>query len=301
MSRNQTLYPRQILVRAGKYLLCGGAYFIGLILGGMAASLMGLPQPPMPDGVEPEAAALALALVSPVLAWALSLIAQELAGGWLARALTLSFLTYVAYTLNTVLDAALYVTAYASTSGFTTLSALAPSLFCGGAVALLFPPREPGLSFFAAWNQFFGRRSLGQWVGRFLLASISFMPIYLFFGLLADPFTGAYYRQELVGLRAPGWEEILPVLFARSLLFLLACLPVFIAWQQSGRSLLLRLGTTMFVLVGFLYMLIASWLPVSLRIAHSIEILADSFVYVGVLTWLLSVGNLPGRTLSDVA
>jgi hypothetical protein len=34
-----------------------------------------------------------------------------------------------------------------------------------------------------------------------------------------------YYRQELVGLTAPGWDQILPVLFVRSVLFLAASLP----------------------------------------------------------------------------
>jgi hypothetical protein len=190
--------------------------------------------------------------------------------------------------LNTVLDASVYMTAYASTSAFTTISAIVPSLCCGGAVALLFPPKEKGQSFVAAWKAFFSRRNPGQGLWRLLLASIAFRPIYLFFGLLVNPITGEYYRQNMFGLKAAGWDQILPVLFVRSLLFLLACLPIFIAWQKSERSLLLSLGTALFVLVGFLYMLIGYWLPLIVRIPHSIEILADSFVYAGVLTWLLA-------------
>jgi len=283
---------KQLLVNLGKLILCGLAYFIGLIIGGMVTAILHLPQPPMPEGVDQASAAIALLLVSPILALALVLIARNIAGGWLTRTLILSVLTYVAYTLNNVLDASLYIAAYASTSAFTSISAIAPSLFCGGAVALLFPPKEGGRSFFTAWKEFFSRRNPGQWLWRLLLASVAFMPVYLLFGLLVNPITGEYYRQNMYGLKTAGWDQILPILFLRSLLFLLACLPIFIAWQKSERSLLLSLGTAQFVLVGLLYMLISYWLPLFVRIPHSLEILADSFVYTGALTWLL-LGRLP--------
>lgn len=279
---------KQILVNFGKLIICGLAYYVGLILGGMVASFLHLSQPPMPEGADQATLAIAMLLVSPFLALALVLIARNIAGGWLARTLILSGLTYVAYTLNTVLDASLYVTTYASTSAFTTISAIVPSLFCGGAVAMLFPPTEKGQSFFTAWKAYYKQRTAGQWLWRLLLAVVAFMPIYIFFGLLVNPITGEYYRQNMYGLQAASWGQILPVLFLRSLLFMLACLPIFIAWQKSELSLLLSLGTSMFILVGLVYMLIGYWLPLSVRIPHSIEILADSFVYAGALTWLLA-------------
>lgn len=287
-----SMNAKQLLVNFGKLILCGLAYYVGLIFGGMVASFLQLSQPPMPEGADQASLAIAMLLVSPILALALALIARNIAGGWLARTIILSVLTYVAYTLNTVLDASLYVTAYASTSAFTTISAIVPSLFCGGAVALLFPPIDKGQSFFAAWKAYFSQRATGQWLWRLLLAIVAFMPIYIFFGLLVNPITGDYYRQNMYGLQAASWEQILPVQFLRSLLFMLACFPVFIAWQKSVRSLFLSLGSTLFILVGLVYMLIGSWLPLSVRIPHSIEILADSFVYAGALTWLLA-GRVP--------
>jgi len=59
------------------------------------------------------------------------------------------------------------------------------------------------------------------------------------------------------GLNTAGWDQILPIQFVRSLLFLLACLPLFTAWQKAERNLLLNLGIAQFVLVGFLCMLIS--------------------------------------------
>ena len=66
-------------------------------------------------------------------------------------------------------------------------------------------------------------------------------------------------------------ERLLPVQFLRSLLFMLACLPVFIAWQGSARSLLLSLGAALFILVGFVYLLIGYWLPLSVMTSFLIR------------------------------
>ena len=59
------------------------------------------------------------------------------------------------------------------------------------------------------------------------------MPIYYFFGLLVIPFTIEYYRQGLFGLQIPSLDQLLLILFVRSVLFFLACLPILVAWQNS--------------------------------------------------------------------
>jgi hypothetical protein len=70
-------------------------------------------------------------------------------------------------------------------------------------------------------------------------------------------------------------------------LFLLACLPIILTWQKSELALFWRLGLALFFLVGFVIMLYATWLPLYVRIPHTLEILADEFVYAGALVWLL--------------
>ena len=72
----------------------------------------------------------------------------------------------------------------------------------------------------------------------------------------------------------------------RSLLFLLACLPVLILWDNSPRRLFWVLGLNLFLLVGGLNMLQAYWMPANLRIIHSLEILADELLYSAVLVIL---------------
>jgi hypothetical protein len=277
-----------LFINVGKLLLCGITLFVGLIVGGILASRLQLQPPPMPEGADATSAAAAFLLESPLFALALALVARGLAGGFLTRALILTLLSWIAYTLNTALDASLYVIGYASASGFQLLSFLVPSVFCGAAVAFLFPPDKCGSSFTAAWSKFFTGKPIMEWAWRIALGAVAFMPIYIVFGLLVTPFTEEYYQQNMYGLQMAGWDQILPVLFVRSLLFLLACLPVLVAWQKSTHSLFLNLGAALFVLVGFLYMLAAYWMPLSVRVPHSLEIFADEFVYAGVLVFLLA-------------
>jgi hypothetical protein len=114
------------------------------------------------------------------------------------------------------------------------------------------------------------------------------MPIYWVFGLIVLPFTEQYYRQNLFGLTMPTIEQLLPILFVRSLLFFAACLPILVLWQKSRWDLFWRLGVALYLLVGLIYMLTGTWLPLSIRVPHALEMLADEFVYAGVLVGLLA-------------
>lgn len=76
-------------------------------------------------------------------------------------------------------------------------------------------------------------------------------------------------------------------------LFLLACLPLLVMWQKSERALILSLGRALFLLVGLVPLLAGYWLPLIIRVTHSLEILADEFVYAWVLVKLLQKGRSP--------
>lgn len=277
---------KHVLVYVAKLIIGAVVLFVGTMVGGTVARAVGLPMPTLPAGMDAETAGLYLMLASPLLAFGLALIAPGLSGNFLVRAGVLSLLMWIAYTVNTQLEASIF-TAYATGFWFSVLSGLVAALFCGSAVALLFPAgsREP--STIAAVKEFFAHRSVGAWAWRLALGAVAFMPIYFGFGLLVVPFTSDYYRQNMFGLSMPTIDQILTILFVRSVLFLLACLPVVIWWQKSDRDLFWRLGLALFVLVGLVFMLISTWLPLYVRFPHSLEILADEFVYAGVLVLLL--------------
>lgn len=93
----------------------------------------------------------------------------------------------------------------------------------------------------------------------------------------------------------PTIDQLLPILFVRSLLFFLASLSVLVLWQESDLSLFWRLGLALFILVGFVYMLMSTWLPLYVRIPHTLEVLADEFAYAGVLVLLFARRNAPDK------
>jgi hypothetical protein len=291
---------RQILSYLWRLVVCGLAYVVGTFAGSMLAGLVGMQTPPLPQGTDAQTLMLSQLLTSPLLALALAILSPGMGGGFLARWLILSFLTWVTYSVNTLLEAAIFTTTGAATP-FTALIQLAGSLVCGAAVAALFHPQDPGRGFFAELRKFFARRTAMDWGWRLALAAVAFMPIYLFFGRLVVPFTYEYYQQELVGLTAPGWGQILPVLFVRSVLFLAAWLPVLVTWRTSRRGLVLSLGFALFVLVGALGLIGGYWMPVSMRLFHGLEILADSLVYSWVIVILLWARPKPEQSPKEQA
>ncbi len=277
---------KSVLNYLWKLPICGMAFSVGLMLGSIVATGMGLPTPDLPAGTEQATLAQYALLGSLLLALTLVSVSRGLSGGFVSRWLILSFLTWVAYGVNTYLEAAIFTTVSAA-SPFTVVMYFSASLLCGAAVAWLFPPETKGGDFFANVQAFFARRSAGAWAWRLLAAFLAFPLAYLAFGRLIAPFVTDYYRQQMSQLTLPGWDRILPVLFLRSLFFLLACLPVLIAWQKSNRRLFVTLGVALFMLVGGLNMLGAYWLPPVLRVLHSLEMFADEVVYAGALVVLL--------------
>ena len=283
---------RTALINLGKLLVAAVGYEFGVVLGGMLVTLIGLPAPNPPPGADMTAVARYMLYITPLFALALAVLAVNMKGGFLARWLSLAFLTWIAYTVNTQLEAAI-VSSYATGRAFAIVSGGVSALVGGAVVAWLFPARGSVEGAWESVKAFFARRAVGGWAWRLLLAAVGFMPIYFIFGLMVLPFTGAYYQEQMFGLAMPTFGQLIPTLFARSVLFLLAALPIIALWRGSRLSLFWRLGLSLFMLVGFNLMLIATWLPTYVRFPHTLEILADEFVYAGLLTVLLlpSGGN----------
>lgn len=268
----------------GKIILGGIAFYIGIILGSMLATLLGIGMPPMPPGVNQSTLMVYTLLGSFILAGMLGFVSLRLSGNFLTRWLILAFLTWIVYGVNTYLEAAIFTT---MTGPAIVIMYLVSSGLCAAVMAALFRPKEQDEGFLVRMKSFFAGRSVAEWGWRFLLAFLAFPVAYIVFGLMVQPFTYEFYVQQQMGLTAPGWDQILPVLMLRSFLFLLVVLPVLIAWKPSRRSLFITLGIVLFLLVGGLPMLSAIWYTPVVRIAHTLEILSDSFVHAGALVYLL--------------
>jgi hypothetical protein len=276
-----------LLTYGWKLAVCGLAFFVGITLGSMFAIGIGLPAPELPAGVEAATLNYYTLLGSLLLALALAQLSQGLSGGFVSRWLILSMLIWISHGMNNALEAAIFTTMSAAAS-FTLVMYLPAALLCSAAVTWLFPPAIPGAGFSAQLRSYFASRHSGAWAWRLLAAFLAFPIVYFSFGSLISPLVLDYYRQGIAELTVPGMDRLVPVLLLRSLLFLLVCLPVLIAWQQSNWRLFVTLGLALFMLVGGVNLLQAYWLPSMLRVVHSLEILVDELVYAGALVMLLA-------------
>jgi len=274
-----------------KLPLCGVAFLIGMVLSGAVLPLLGLESPAIPEGTDPNIILLWFLLGSLILAFALSFVSRGLQGGFLVRWLTMGVLAWAIGAVGMVLEAYYFMTtgavSSASSALFTVLNFLLPSLAVAALVALLFRPEDRGGRFPASLRSFFRARTVQEWSWRVLAAIVAFPVIYITFGELVLPLIGDYYAQGAYELALPSWSQIIPLQLARSVLFLLVCLPVLVMWRGPRRGLALSLGFAASVLVGFMSVITSYWFPWQMRLFHGLEILADSFVYAGVLVALL--------------
>ena len=269
-----------------KVPLCGLLFFIGFLPGNQLATWIGLPTPDMPIGADQAIVGQYTLLACLILALALAAVSRGLSGGFFSRWLILFFFTWIAYAVNNYFEAAIFSTMSAAAL-YSVVLFLPASLLCSAGVAWLFPPVMPGATFFAQARTFFAGRTLGNWTWRLGAAFLAFPLAYYLFGSLIAPIVLPYYQHGTNQLALPGWDQILPVLALRSLLFLLVCLQILIAWKLSNRSLFLTLGLALFILVGGIGMLEAYWLVPVLRVTHTLEIFTDEMVYAGALVLLL--------------
>lgn len=283
---------RTILFTVAKLILSALAFLIGTVLGGVVVGILKLPLPEMPAGVSADQTAAMLPLASLLLAVVLAIVSRGLRLRFLGRWLALGLLAWVAYALNTYLETFLVMPGVAQLS--LPVMNLVNCAVGSAVVAWLFPGGGAAVSLPAALRAFFEQRPAVEWTWRLLAAFAAFPAAYLVFGNLVLPFVGDYYTQQYAGLTAPTWGQLLPVLFLRSLLFLVVALPVLAAWRGSRGQLFWVLGLALFMLVGGIYMLQSFWLPPVMRVAHSLEILADSLVHAAALVFLL----VPPRSIA---
>jgi hypothetical protein len=283
---------RFVLSYLWKLPLCTLGFVTGFIMGGPLLAALNLEAPEMPAGADANTILIWIVLSSLIVAFVLSFIAQGIGGRLLSRWLILFSLIWGGSAVNMVIEASLFMTTSAVASSnsmlFTMLTYLLPSLLMAGALAWLFPPRKRGMGLVASLRVHFARRQGRDWIWRLPLAAIAFPLIYFTFGRLILPLVEDVYAQGLYEMQAPTWAELIPVQLARGVLFVAIALPVLATWQRSQRRLGWSLGMAFFVLLAFMSVFTAYWLPLGFRIIHGAEILADSLVYAWVVVLLLA-------------
>jgi len=272
--------PTGILVYIGKLIVSGIAFLVGTAVTVAILMPFHLHSLVLPAGASAGKSELRQIMLCPVLALGLAPLAAGLAGRYRARWQAIALLVFIILGVNTTIEAKFFTTSFAHGGElFVILMYAGAAAVFAAMVVGLFHPDVPTP---AVKEQ----RSPFGWAWRILLAVLAFPAIYFLFGMAVSPFVLAQYRAGVAGLVLPSLRVILPVEFVRSVLFLLASLPAILLWSRSRWGLVLALGWAHVVTNGLYGLLSAYWLPTVLRVAHSIEITFDSFVYALVIVML---------------
>lgn len=281
-----------------KAVLAGLLYVFGTMVSGALASALHVALPnftPAGVSVNPQAAFRAFLLGSPLLGISLLPLALGCSGKRLTRGLALAFLLFVTMGLNNAIELRIFTTFLVHGAKAFVASVVPPALLCGMALAFLIRQDSAGPSLTDRARSFFAAHSLASWSGRFLLAILAFPFVYFLFGSMVAPIVVPAYRAGNIGLVLPPVSTIFLTQIPRSAIFLLVSLPFFLLWTRSRASLIFSLGFFWFF-VGLFGLLMISWLPLPVRIAHLLEAAADSFAYAAALVFLL----LPRRRENTV-
>lgn len=268
-----------------RVVVCAIIYCFGTMAGGIALQKLGVPAPIMPEGITPERIAKILPLAALVFAAGLSPMARRIRGGFWLRWLVLVIFLYGANGINNSIEASVFT----KVGGFVSLSAynFAPLVFLAAALALLFAPSGKSVQS-SQHILVLSPRSPAQWLWRIAAAIVVFPVIYFIFGNIIGPFVIDYYKQGAFSLVLPSMAVVIRTQFIRSIIFLASVFPVIVLWHASRRQLIGWAGLGHYVTIGLSGMILAVWMPANMRIIHGLELLADSFVYIFVLTMLFT-------------
>lgn len=275
-----------------KSLVVALGYVVGTMIMGAVIQALRLPLPAIGSRVDPQQALIGTFLAGLVYGVVMGSLSVRLPIPTWQR---LTILFALAYGLNSVLNGleAVFFSTYVAPDQFITLlviglSQLAPA----GLAALLFAPQAVTTTLGRLVRNTLAARAPLSWIWRALLAGVLFVPVYLFFGSLIAPIVVPYYTEAAgTGLAVPGFGVMLPLEVVRGVLFILILFPLVAVFQGPRRRLWLWLGLVIAAFIGWAPLLGGSFLPLTLRLVHGLEITADSFVHAALIAWLLGVGH----------
>lgn len=274
--------------------ICWVAFAAALLLSGVISGILHLPAVPMPGNTPPQTMFLAQLVAGLVLVVGIFPLARGLAASAPLRAFAIGSFILLALGVNGMIEAKMFT--HFLDNGIAPASVFYAFLAILLGVAL-------GWSF-GSQQQAAGlpHRSWLAWIPRVAAVWFAWPVIYFFFGACVSPIVVPYYNAGIAGLRIPALSTILAVQLVRSVIFLAASLPFIALWKGSRRSLWLTLGLAHAFTVGLYGLVGATFLPMILRVSHSVEIACDSFAYAGLLVLLFAApaaANASARTIES--
>lgn len=260
--------------------VCWVAFVVSLLLSGVISGILHLPTVPMPGGTPVKTMFLAQLAAGAVLIVGLFPLARGLAAPAPLRASALASFILLALGVNGMIEAKMFTHFLDNGIASASVFYVALAALLGAALGWSFgaPPPHAGLP----------HRGWLAWIPRVAVVWLAWPVIYFFFGMCVSPIVVPYYNAGIAGLRIPALSIILAVQLIRSVIFLAASLPFIALWKGSRRGLWLALGLAHAFTVGLYGLVGATFLPMVLRVTHSVEIAGDSFAYAGLLVLLFA-------------
>jgi hypothetical protein len=268
----------------GKLVVCWLVFVLAIMGTGVASGALHLHSMNIPGSI-PGSASAAEQLAAQLGGGALLVLglyplARGLAGSFVMRSVALGGFLFVALGVNGTIEARIFTHLLDNELAATAIYYAMLALLAGAALGWCFGAADPpaGLP----------RRGWRIWSGRVAAAWLAWPFIYFFFGMCVAPVVIPYYRSSGLGLHIPPLSTIFLIQLLRSILFLVSSLPFLALWKGSRRGLWLALGLAHAFTVGIFGLASATFLPWVLRLAHGVEISADSFAYAGLLVLLFT-------------
>ena len=271
----------------GKICLWAFSTVFGTMLGGMLSSALHLEQPKLPVPLNPQLLGILCLVGGFMLSFVLTMLLPQLSGKRCTRFIVIAWFVFAWMGINNAIEAHIFTSMGGGPTVITTM--LLQSIFVSGTVALLFGPREWGESFSGAVRRLIDNRTAAQQTVRLLLMVLAFPVVYFFFGMPVGLMVGRVYQQQSFNLQLPTLNVVIGVQFIRSLIALLAVLPILAIWTGSRQRFAWMFGLNLFVVAGLYGLIQAYWMPWALRSVHLVELFLDSMVYA----WLAAALLLP--------
>jgi hypothetical protein len=273
-----------------RIIVAGFAYVFGLSAMSALAPMLRLPTFKTIPGMIPQHAFALMVLASPLLIIGLLPLAAHLKGNWLQRCAAVGALLYVTLGLNTLIESKVFTDILEGSPWRASLQWILPSVLTAAAITYHFGDRQDATSALGRFAHVFS-----GW--RVAVAWLVWPVIYFVFGACVAPIVMRYYQPGTgaLGLHIPAMSVIIRTQLLRSAFFLAASLPAIVLWTRSRGYLIFALGLAHAVTVGIFQLAQASFLPMVMRAAHSIEITCDSFAYAAVLVLLFVRAVKPAR------
>ncbi len=276
----------------GRAIAGGLVYIFGVMLGGAITSSLGMPILAPLTELSPATLLLSSFASGTILGLVFGLLAVRLA---LPRFQLISVLFVLLLILNAginALEAFFFTTATAEELASGVLTSAFGHLVLAVFIGLSFPPEAPRADFWGSLRQAIRRRARLDWLWRFSLASVLYLPVYWIFGLAAYAAVGSYYEDAALelglALRAPGAGVVVPLELIRGLIFALTLFPVALLIRRRGTGLAIWIALVIAASGAWAPMVQASWLPPVMRLTHGMELTATAIVQGGVIAWLFA-------------